>query len=434
MKTKLKRLLTLTLISILSASACWADANDDLFAAINQHDAAGVRQALRAGADVNLHYKALFNDTPLSTAIQEECSIEIVNLLLQAGADVNAKNDHNGRAILFIPWGINRSAITIAELLIKAGADVNAADIHGTTPLMKVARWGTPAEVELLLKSGADPRIKDSDGHDALWHLNQVMERPLVEKQSIEKMLKSVDRNNVDRNKELFTAIKLNDFAKIKEALQAGANVNAREEDELGRTPLLWAAEKCTSAVVETLLKAGADVNATSNSGFTALILAAATDKIDNVKILLEAGADINAETSSGYTPLMGAAERGSSECVQLLVQAGANVNAEQKNGITPLIYAMKNRTHKIDDIAMLLIKAGANIYWKDRRDGVTTLMAAAYYGSPELVKLFLKAGVDARATDNNGNNALWYANQSKKLSPSDKKRVSDMIWDAMMK
>ena len=75
------------------------------------------------------------------------------------------------------------------ERLLKAGADLNAKDKSGTTPLhLAAAKNSTPAVLEVLLKAGADPRAIDSDGktphavarpeyRDILW--KAMMDKPL---------------------------------------------------------------------------------------------------------------------------------------------------------------------------------------------------------------------------------------------------------------
>lgn len=60
--------------------------------------------------------------------------------------------------------------------------------------------------------------------------------------------------------------------------------------------------------------------------------------------------------------------------------------------------------------------------------------MYAAVHGHDEIVTMLLKAGADVRAKNFWGLNALWYANQNKDLSEADKKRLADLLWDAMMK
>lgn len=57
--------------------------------------------------------------------------------------------------------------VRVAERLLKAGAEINASDSGGQTALMRAAQ-GSPALVEMLLKAGADATMKDANGNTAL--------------------------------------------------------------------------------------------------------------------------------------------------------------------------------------------------------------------------------------------------------------------------
>ena len=76
--------------------------------------------------------------------------------------------------------------------------------------------------------------------------------------------------------------------------------------------------------VVELLLKAGADVNAKSKGGWTALMYASNNDRKDVVELLLKAGADINAKGKDGWTALMLASNNGYEGIVKLLKKHSA--------------------------------------------------------------------------------------------------------------
>ena len=109
-----------------------------------------------------VHSRDNFQNTPLHHAALFS-SNEIMVQLIEAGADVNARNI-TGVTPLLYTWKRNLEWLNI---LIKAGADVNAQDMHGTTALMVVAKNGSEDLVISLLKAGADPSIKNKKGDTA---------------------------------------------------------------------------------------------------------------------------------------------------------------------------------------------------------------------------------------------------------------------------
>ena len=110
-------------------------------------DAALVRQLLRAGADPNAADRA--GVTPLMWAA---ASPDTIRLLLDAGADVNARSD-DGRSALAIASGIVGAA-PAARLLLDYGADAWTAPAGDASPLREAARAGDPETFRLLLDYG----------------------------------------------------------------------------------------------------------------------------------------------------------------------------------------------------------------------------------------------------------------------------------------
>ena len=93
-----------------------------------------------------------------------------------------------------------------------------------------------------------------------------------------------------DRN--LLMAARSGDIPKVKESLNAGANVNVR--DDKGQTPLILASTQGHTSLAALLLEKGADPNEKTLNGNTALMLAAVNNYTDLVTLLLQRKADVN--------------------------------------------------------------------------------------------------------------------------------------------
>jgi uncharacterized protein len=93
-------------------------------------------------------------------------NLELVEVLLEAGADVNPANNSGKTPLTEAAyWGHDK----VVERLIVAGADVNAIGSDDDwTPLMKCLAFNKPDVAQVLLKAGADPNIRNSDGKTAL--------------------------------------------------------------------------------------------------------------------------------------------------------------------------------------------------------------------------------------------------------------------------
>ena len=93
---------------------------------------------------------------------------DIVRLLVERGADVNAEGPRSkmgGTPIFFAVGGGN---LNILRFLISKGADVNRPTVGNATPLMAAAMSGNAAAVKILLAAGADPLARTGKGDTAL--------------------------------------------------------------------------------------------------------------------------------------------------------------------------------------------------------------------------------------------------------------------------
>ena len=121
-----------------------------------------VQLLLGGGADVNSRTVGgrFAGSTPLvQAAVQGQ--MEVVRLLLSKGADVNAKLSGDGAGISVLQLAIDSGAEDVVKLLVGAHADVKArrttADgYQGWTPLHSAASLGRVSIIKLLLSSGAD--------------------------------------------------------------------------------------------------------------------------------------------------------------------------------------------------------------------------------------------------------------------------------------
>jgi ankyrin repeat protein len=163
-----------------------------------------------------------------------------------------------------------------------------------------------------------------------------------------------------EKNVRLFQAAERGNLTDVQIALNGGADVNAKSIT--GWTALI-AASYCGytygsyAEVVKLLLDKGADVNIKADEGITALKEASSGGCAEVVKLLLAKGADVNIKTDKGITALMEASSGGSAEVVKLLLDKGADVNVKNSKGKTALVIAKdKGKT----EIVGMLERAGA--------------------------------------------------------------------------
>ncbi len=127
--------------------------NMSLHQAIWKGEEALVNSLLDAGADINA--RDPHGWPPLSRAIERR-QPAIAQLLLEIGADVHVRDQRNRQPLL---WASEYGMADLAADLLRRGADAAAADDHGRTPLNQAIRHGRTATVRTLLKQGQWPAV-----------------------------------------------------------------------------------------------------------------------------------------------------------------------------------------------------------------------------------------------------------------------------------
>ena len=345
--------------------------------------------------------------------------------LTQLGINLDAKDDLNTALYRACTNGNTK----IAELLIKAGADVNAKDKSGNTVLHNACIRDNTKLAKLLIRNGANPYLynnKDSysfniaESKGFIKDLRQTYDEyntaaikyndAIKDRKPLRAM--GVSKNNYipNTNSDIMSVIgsylikkKPTQEDHIKEAKD---NINA--EDNNGNTALYRACNNGHKEIAELLIKAGADVNAKGYDGYTALYRAYTNGNTKIAELLIKAGADVNAKDKSGNTVLYNTCTsiKNNTELAELLIKAGADVNPKGTDGCTALYRACTNGNTKI---AELLIKAGADVNAKDKF-GNTVLHNACIRDNTKLAELLIKAGADVNAKDKFGNTVLHNA------------------------
>ena len=88
--------------------------------------------------------------------------LKTVALLVENGADVNAKNSDGKPVIFFALVGTHSIDLEVLKFLISKGADVNIRDAQGNTPLFYA--FGNQEAVDILLAAGADKSLYNYSG------------------------------------------------------------------------------------------------------------------------------------------------------------------------------------------------------------------------------------------------------------------------------
>ena len=200
--------------------------------AVQKENLKKVKKLLAKGANPNSYF--------LLTHLYNAKNAEITQALIDAGADINARNG----------YALRRADVEKTKVLIKAGANVNIPDVmFGQTPLFTA----DAQKAQLLIDAGANVNWTDLSGRTPLFGIE--------------------------------------DAEKVQVLVKAGANVNAR--DPSGSTPLCYAK---TAEAAKALINAGADLKVRNLRGENLLYCAKTQGSKDVATFLERYGLTLNSE------------------------------------------------------------------------------------------------------------------------------------------
>lgn len=358
------------------------------------------RVALENGADPAKQME----EPPLSLAVGRGHT-ELVRLLLQRGASaksVSRKDLKDNRTLLMKASG--RGYLTIMDLLLKHGDEVNARSDFDETPLSVAISENRIDAAKLLLDKGANVNERVTYGMTAMGMaiVNNSMPAVLLLKERGAK---------TDINLGLVVATYSDNVDEAIQYLEKGADPNFVIKGKIGHydkesePPLLVAARKRNTKLVNELIRNSANASLPNRQGLTPLMEASRLGEIGIVRALLEWKADVNGsmhprEEAYVASPLHYAAAAGHLSIVELLVSHGANIEIQSKvpaegPGGTPLMWAVSGGHF---DVVQYLIERGADVNATDYT-GAGPLTTARRKNDIRLINLLETAGAKDNST-----------------------------------
>ena len=386
-------------------------------------------QLLLACDRVNVNATGDMYVTPLITACYAGKNKDIVDALLEAGADATLDDDSNVTPLHAAVMGRNLSVVQ--TILDTEFVDVNAVDDMGETAIMSAAQMGKADIFQAILDTGkvvVDPQAPRGDAEMNLLHAACMGGSPQIVKAVVETW-KGWDLEAKTGNNEtvLHLACIAGDPATLSIILETLLAAGPADElcyylnavDDDSTTPLLLAASEGVEECMRLLLEASRphnsiDLTCVDMDGNNVFFRACEKDAVGMFPILIQAMGHEEAQAlleatshDKGDTLVHKAAEEGAVKVMEYLFDKAVfdTFDLQNSNGHTPLHTAAE--WGQPETITFLLEKAGLDVDVLSSAKFSTSITPLAlavqegYDQSDECVQVLLKAGADPSPMDN---------------------------------
>jgi uncharacterized protein len=368
-----------------------------------------------------LHMASLYGQTP------------IVDRLLKAGADAKQKGPAGETMLMLAARNGNPESI---KLLVAAGADVNAREpIRGTTALMWAVEQHHPEAVRALIEAKANLSAKTAGAGLPRNYMARGVNQQRVEAANRVRAAAAKAGRTYEEQLEIEQKSGTLAIRRIGDATAFGQQNRGQQQQQGGQQQPQAGQQQAAQEEDDSFVFAG--LVGSGGGGLTALVLAAREGDLESAKLLVEGGADVNQTTEYGWTPLLTATNNRHYRLAEYLIEHGADVNKVNKGNWTPLYLATDNRNIEGGDFPVpkpdldhldfikFLLDHGAdpNLRIQDNtltrtiftmqwflEAGATPFIRAAQSSDLELLKLLLAHGADPKIKTEHGDTALTAA------------------------
>jgi len=366
---------------------------------------------------------ALLNDVDFQNRHSLYIAVEsstpaMVKMLIRHGADVmKAPLSGDRKQPMTHRISVNGYGEKL-QLLADAGADLNASDSSGNTALHIAVESMDALKTRALLDSGAKAEIANGDGRRPLDRAIELIaysgeSRPIIAALLAAGANPDMAPNENVKFAPLHAAARSGQLDIVTLLLKYGAQVDVRDRQN-GETPWLSAVSNDNVEIADLLRLKGADVTAADKFGRSVLYHAARSGATEILLAALKSPAfkdKINTPDALGTLPLSAAIGSYHADTVRILLQAGADPLAVDGQGLTALHQVARTSNEQM--FQLIDAQLGKTANWNlptANSDKQTPLHIAARDGYGQAVEKLLKLGADATVKDGRGQTPLMSA------------------------